>query len=337
MPEVDITPALRDVIKTHRKEIKLRGDDLSRKLKKNTSYISQLETGKLKTIDISVLNQIFEELFQNDTVENRNKKISEIYKNLELTLSDKELKRQEWLTVMDLQYRLIPIPDSLIEYIRTEINSLNITPQMLVTEINKNTPLRDSFSEDEINNMENNCVNQIFTKHSSHMYIKFNLPSNCIDDILDKKTKRCNFITMHAIIFNILKLKGINNEEAYDTAKQFLLEKKFYSLLQKQKICKDSEKLASYDLEFQKHIDELTDILSVINDRQPDFLNPILLSFIHIIKKVPDISFSIIKKDISSLHKLSIDDKRAFIKDFEKLITQYSEMETQESKKIETF
>ena len=146
MPEVDITPALRDVIKTHRKEIKLRGDDLSRKLKKNTSYISQLETGKLKTIDISVLNQIFEELFQNDTVENRNKKISEIYKNLELTLSDKELKRQEWLTVMDLQYRLIPIPDSLIDYIQTEIKDLNTTPQMLVTEINKNI-----YSIEELN------------------------------------------------------------------------------------------------------------------------------------------------------------------------------------------
>lgn len=337
MPEVDITPALRDVIKTHRKEIKLRGDDLSRKLKKNTSYISQLETGKLKTIDISVLNQIFEELFQNDTVEDRNKKISEIYKNLELTLSDKELKRQEWLTVMDLQYRLIPIPDSLIDYIQTEIKNLNSTPQMLVTEINKNTPLKESFSEEEINNMEDNHVNQVFTKHSSHMFIKFNLPLNYISDILAKTTKRCNYITMQGIIFNILKLQNLNNDDAYDTAKQILLDNKFYSLLQKQKIPKDSDRLASYDVEFQKNIDELIDILSIINDRQPDFLNPILEPFICNIKKVPDISFSLIKKDISSLHKLNIDNKKAFIKDFEKLIAQYSEIETQESKKIETF
>lgn len=336
MPEVDITPALRDVIKTHRKEIKLRGDDLSRKLKKNTSYISQLETGKLKTIDISVLNQIFEELFQNDTVENRNKKISEIYKNLELTLSDKELKRQEWLTVMDLQYRLIPIPDSLIDYIQTEIKDLNTTPQMLVTEINKNTPLKEVFSEDEISNMEDNHVNQVFTKHSSHMFIKFNLPANYINDILEKKTKRCNFITMQAIIFNILKLKGINNDEAYDTAKQILLDNKFYSLLQKQKLPKNSDKLASYDVEFQKHIDELTDILSIINDRQPGFLNPRLEAFINNIKKEPEISFALIKRDLSGLHKLNVDTKKAFMEDFEALISHYSELKNQEPKKIET-
>ncbi|WP_448903596.1 hypothetical protein, partial [Eubacterium sp.] len=213
----------------------------------------------------------------------------------------------------------------------------NSTPQMLVTEINKNTPLKESFSEEEINNMEDNHVNQVFTKHSSHMFIKFNLPLNYISDILAKTTKRCNYITMQGIILNILKLQNLNNDDAYDTAKQILLDNKFYSLLQKQKIPKDSDRLASYDVEFQKNIDELIDILSIINDRQPDFLNPILEPFICNIKKVPDISFSLIKKDISSLHKLNIDNKKAFIKDFETLIAQYSEIETQESKKIETF
>lgn len=57
--------------------------------------------------------------------------------------------------------------------------------------------------------------------------------------------------------------------------------------MQKQKLPKNSDKLASYDVEFQKHIDELTDILSIINDRQPGFLNPRLEAFINNIKKNP--------------------------------------------------
>ena len=48
MAEVNVTPILRDTIKNYRKELKIRGDELSKKLRKNTSFISQLETGKIE-------------------------------------------------------------------------------------------------------------------------------------------------------------------------------------------------------------------------------------------------------------------------------------------------
>ena len=115
--EINVTDTLRDTIKKYRKEVGLRGDILARALKKNTSYISQLETGKIKTIDTSLLTQIFEEIFKDEKTTDKNKKIEDILKQLNFSLSDKELKRQSWMRVMDLQERLIPISDSIISYI----------------------------------------------------------------------------------------------------------------------------------------------------------------------------------------------------------------------------
>ena len=56
----------------------------------------------------------------------KNRKVSDILNELQLTLSDKEFERQEWMRVMDLQYRLIPIPDSIITYITEQLKELNL-------------------------------------------------------------------------------------------------------------------------------------------------------------------------------------------------------------------
>lgn len=340
MAEIKVTQALRDTIKKYRKEIHLRGDVLSRSLKKNTSFISQLETGKLDTIDSDILNKIFDSLFAHETPEEKNRKISEILNELKLSLSDNELKRQEWMRIMDLQYRLIPISDSIIDYINDQLKELDLLPEDIIKRVNLNEALKSSFSEDEIQNMEDNKVYFSISDNTRSMTIKLNLPLNFLSDILNHKIVRCNFIKMQSIIYSILLYKGLDIDEAFEKSKQILFEYKFNTLLRKQHIPKDEPPenyLAPYDIEFRKHLTTLSDILTEINDRQPDFLNEILSTFIQNILKEPSLAFSVISKDITVLHKMSKQNKKNFIQEYKDLISKYANNSTNDQPKIETF
>lgn len=344
MAEVNVTPVLRDTIKNYRKELKLRGDELSKKLKKNTSFISQLETGKIKTISTNLLYKIFDELFKNDN--NKDQKINDTFKQMQLTLSDKELERQEWMIIMDLQYRKIPITDSIIQYIKTNLEELNITSKDLIAAINKNTDLISEYSQEQIDDMEDNKVYPTFKKseddasYISGMHIKFNLADNFIDDIMSSKIKRCNFITMQGIIYNILTLKGLNYEDAINQSEKFLFKQKFYTIMHKQYLTRHKldDELADYDIDFNRKIKKFNNMLLTINDSQPNLLNNILGTAIKNLDNQPALTLSVIKRDLSSLKKIPVSEQKLFMNDFDKLIKEYSShTEENDKNKIETF
>lgn len=340
MAEIKVTQALRDTIKKYRKEIHLRGDVLSRSLKKNTSFISQLETGKLDTIDSEILNNIFDILFEHETPDEKNRKISGILNELKLTLSDKELERQDWMRIMDLQYRLIPIPESIINYIKDQLEELNLLPEDIIARANKNEELQNTCSELEFQNMEDNKIYIQRNDNLRKMSIKFNLPLNFLSDILNHKIVRCNFIKMQGVIYSILLFRGVDPDTAYYQSEQILFENKFNTLLRKQHLPKDEPPenyLAPYDIEFQKHLSALSEILTGINDRQPDFLNSILQTFIKNILNEPSLTFSIISKDVTPLHKMSKQNKKNFIQEYKDLILKYANDSTTEQTKIEMF
>ena len=145
---------------------------------------------------------------------------------------------------------------------------------------------------------------------------------------------------MQSIIYSILLYKGIDTNTAFDQSEQILFENKFNTLLRKQHLPKDEPPenfLAPYDIQFQKHLSTLTEILTEINDRQPDFLNDILDVFIKNILKEPSLAFSIISKDITTLHKMSKQNKKNFIIEYKDLITKYANNSTTDQPKIETF
>ena len=80
MPKIELTETLRNTIKQLRKDRKIRGDVLSKEIGKGTSYISQIESGKIKEIDFDALNNILYKItnlpeneyasFINDIIEN---------------------------------------------------------------------------------------------------------------------------------------------------------------------------------------------------------------------------------------------------------------------------
>lgn len=338
MPNVIVTQALCDTIKKYRKEAKIRGDALSRTLKKNTSFISQLENQKINTINTNLLYDIFNEIMPKESKEEKYDKITKIIDDLCLQLSDEELKRQEWMRVMDLQYRIIPIPHTIPKYIEESLININMTGKELVYIINQNKPLL-ADSTIKYDELEDNKVYFTRTNNSSRLQIKFNLPETYIDDILSRKIVRENYVKIQVIILTLLHQKGMPYSEAFDNSIKILAEHKFYTMLYKQTLNtkKDYENMAPHDIEFNQKLKTLSTILSSINDRQPDFLNEILETFIENILKEPNITFSVISKDITSLREMSKDNKIEFIQDYKKLISKYQLNSKDDIPPIETF
>lgn len=339
MTQIKVTQSLRDTIKKYRKDIHLRGDSLSRELKKNTSFISQLENGKIETIDLDILNKIFDILFKDDSPESKTKKYNEILQQLQIVLSDEELKKQEWLTIMDLQYRMIPIPQSIIDYINDKLQKLQLSPEEIIIKVNKNESLFSSYTQEEIEQMDNNKVYCSISDKGENIHIKFQLPLDYLSKILQKKILRCNFITMQAIIHSIFVIEGFDYDTAYDNSENFLFSNRFYTLLKKQHFPKDEPEkyLAQHDIDFKKKLNHLVSVLSTINDNQPEFLNPILDALIKNLKREPALTLSTMQRDVTVLKTLSRDQKRQFIKDYEALISNYKENSSSTPPKIETF
>ena len=53
------TKALRNTIRSLRKEYNIRGDELSKELGRGAAYISQVESGKIKHIELNNIRNIF--------------------------------------------------------------------------------------------------------------------------------------------------------------------------------------------------------------------------------------------------------------------------------------
>jgi transcriptional regulator with XRE-family HTH domain len=335
MPEIKVTSEMSNAIKTYRKKMKIRGDQLSRDLKKNTSFISQLENGMIEDININLLYDIFEKILPDE--EDRYKTINSLVKDLQLSLSSKELERQQWLYVFDLQFRNIPIPDSILSLISQKLDVLQLDGKKLISIINQNRSLYESFSQEQIDSMEDNKVYVHLTNTSRSMHVKFNLDDNYVQDILDKKIIRCNYVSLQIILMTLFQLEGYSYDKSYELSAQTLFENKFYTIMEKQNILQENDienKLSSYDIDFRKLLNELISLLTMINDRQPDFLNDILDSFIQNIKKEPTLAFSIISKDITMLENMSFHNKKNFIDEYKELIIKYSLNSTDEHPKI---
>ena len=177
MPNIELTENLRSTIRDLRKSKKKRGDELSKELGKGASYISQIENGKIKEIDFSLLNEIFKritDLPKDEYV----KYIDNLIDNSITHMSREELKHEEWVHQFNYEIRQFPIPDSLILFIKEHLNRLNTTPEDFVKIINQNRGLNDLDAD----SLEPNKLKiQLIDYGKEYVVltsIKFSLPEN---------------------------------------------------------------------------------------------------------------------------------------------------------------
>ena len=280
MPNFELTENLRSTIRDLRKSMKKRGDDLSKELGKGASYISQVENGKIKEIDFDLLDQIFRKI--TDLPETQYRAFRDnLLDNVTSHLNDKEIRHEKWLHQFNYELRNYPITESLIQFISTQINQLGYTEEEFVNIINQNRTLED-MNLSEPNKLQIEIVDVGNGEYMVISSIRFDLPRDFITNIINKKIRSINYITMEGILFNIFLSQGLSAPDAKNHSENLLYQNQFYTIAQRNALIKDSVKEkqdnnedftfydvqpTDYDKEYIKLQDQIVNRLNLLRDK----------------------------------------------------------------------
>lgn len=330
MPTIKITDSLRELIKEERKKRKIRGDVLSLEIDKSASYISQIEKGNIATMDISLLYNIFDRIIdlpEKDLPDY----ISSLINNSELELSEDEIRTEEWRWNLEYQFRRFPITDDLINLIQNKLSNLGLTSKELIQQINRNI---DLLNDDTLDNLQDNKVFiKCYPDGKLSTKIKFNLEENLIDDILKKKVKSINKITIQGILYNLFMLEGLNSVDAKLCTENKLNALKFFTLYERNKLVKKAESnnlqyqelILEEDSQCNSYINKILKHLIELRDLNPVLGIEILSNFNTLLEDDKKLIFTLLSLDLIKLKVLSDTKKKSFINDVKELINNYSE------------
>ena len=133
MPYVNITQALRDIIKEERKKRDISTISLSESIKKGKAYISQIESGKISSIELQTFYDIFEKIIDMPDSERNEYIQNNILDKATFKFSNKEIEKQEWFITFDMKIRQFPINDDLRSIIKEKRTNLGKSPESLVS------------------------------------------------------------------------------------------------------------------------------------------------------------------------------------------------------------
>lgn len=336
MPNIELTENLRTTIRDLRKSKKKRGDELSKELGKGASYISQIENGKIKEIDFSLLNKIFQKI-TDLSKDDYAKYMNNIIDNSITHMSKEELKHEEWLHQFNYEIRQFPISNELISFIREHLKNLDITPEDFVNIINQNRGLADYDSSSlEPNKLKIEIIDQ--GKGNEYIVttsIKFLLPPSFISDIINKKKHTINYITMQGIIYNILLLENTPRETIHDECDKILKVNGFLTIKERNKLIRknikektnNQEEFTYYDVQPTDYDKKYVNLKEDVDSAFTYLRNRDLLYAVKTLKNLSNnmhfdlgLTAAIMGSDISQLPK---DSKRAFWEDYSKLLSSY--------------
>src|SRR5665648_875314 len=323
MPTITVTDELVNIIKTERKQREFKSNELSSNLKKNTSFISQLENGRIKQLDLNLFFEIFETLIPDE--KNRSEFVNDLLKKLSVKLTDDEIKKQLWMATFDLQYRLIVIPEKIIEFLIDKIAILklkNFTTKDIIDLVNLNEGL------DELQNLKENQVYAEYTDNGELVFsIKFKLEDSLIDNIINKSQIKISYINILGIVNAIFKLEGHTKEESVNLSKEILYESKFYTLIERDSIIKRKNKdlLSEPDKEFIKLKDMLLNKIDFLGDKDVEYINKRLSVLLNNLNEELTLTLAVIGVSLVDLNEVDISVKKKFISEFKEMIQRYKD------------
>lgn len=328
MPYVEVTESLREVIKTERKRRNLRGDDLSKLIGRSPSYISQLERGNISSLELKIFYKIFKNII---TLKGESfiKYLDKVLSSSTIKLSKEEIEKETWYQNFELQLRKFPITQDIIDFINYKLKNLNIDGKFLVNKINENEDLPKEYISEPSNTL-NVTVDE---DGSINTAIKFNLPENFIDNIINEKVESINAINMEGILYSIFKLEGNSKIDASELAQSKLKDFKIITARERNRLIRQALKNNKPE-EIEKYVTEaetsFNDILHEII-KHFKFIKTLDLSYglkvISAFNKNLDLdnmlTCAVIKQDFGKLKILSVEQQREFINDFKQLIDKH--------------
>lgn len=350
MAKVEVTPILADSIKTLRMQKGISSRGIASSIGRSPSYFSKIENGKIKSIDKSELDRIFDVITGDDR--SFDKQIDSLYVTLKIKYSAEEIKEDLWFHNYDTVSRFIPIPVELIDDINSRITQSQISIDYLVERINGNDDVPPEYrtaSECDLNEWK---IYGNDKDTSGEQYIIMSVSVQQIEKVLRKDVKASNYVTILGIAYYLTKIEKYQDlrELPYEESKRlmecavsYLNSYKFYSLAEKEYLLsraastEDRQRiLTSFDKE---NIDLINDMLSgfkVFSELNVEFTNKQLTAFIANLHWDASLMLNFIGIPFSELGKMSFTLKQEMLTEIKKIVKKYQDIPDKE-KSIETY
>ena len=347
MARVVVTPELADTLRSLRLQNKIQAKVLADHIGKSPAYISKLESSNIQTIDNNELNSILQFVssgnISGDIVE-------EIYASLKYKYTKEEIKRQLWFTNFDTVERRITIPESLIDSIKTYMQTHRISREQLLKRINANEALPDEENSDD--SIPYNQWYHRIRAGGNACSIKIRIDFKQQDDILDKKEKVSPYVFILAIMLYVLKIEQFgdqvkisdeDNKNLMKVAVDMLNQHKFFSISQenewlpkKETQSKIVKLLDAFDNDNREIVNDIISRFKFAEEYNIKDINEQLNTFRENMRWDLGFMMKIISLDYKSLEKTSVSNKRDLIAKIETLILDCSQI-PENMNKIETY
>lgn len=228
MYNVQLTAYLRSILKDLRKNSNLRGDTLSKELKKGASYLYQIEAGKIKETSLDNLTSIFQKISNTSNEDFPNFIISLIDQIVD-THELPNLENEAWIKLYDVEYRMYNITDNIIMYITDALEKHDISSQEIINKINtheeNNSNIIPLFNDVLYPLLfKNACLNQCF--NHSHFLLK----DDYLEKIIKKEITQTNYAFMAGIIYFLDTNYNMSQQQRLRNCHKILFKNNFFTI-----------------------------------------------------------------------------------------------------------
>jgi len=347
---VKVTKELGEKIKELRLINKVKAIEVAEHIEKSSAYVSKLENGDIKTIDYDEFLKIFN--FISKSPEDLEKFIDRF--SLELTPAQQD--ERTWLLNFDTVERRIPVPDGLVDHLNKKMCDLGINASYLVEYVNKNEDIQDVIDKYniDINKYRTNYWYDYDIDRDTKIvksFIVMKLKLSNIIDILDKKSRKSNYVTIKSLLYNLLRLEygsenpitDEKNVEIKNETTNILNTYKFYDSREKNRLLNATATqqerdalLDEFDIENRRLINELLKYLSFLSNWDVDYTNKKVIQLNKNFKWDPGYILALASLPYFELETISKSLKSNLLEDIKKLIEEYKNKPESE-KKIEVY
>lgn len=329
-------------LKEFRNEYKVKAKDIAEQLDKSPAYVSKLEKGQIKQLDKKEFEKITNYITQNENgynlfFEKYAEKISVI----------KAVEKDLAFINYDQIERMIPVDERLIKEINELIQEVNISVSELAEYINKNEDLSSTFLEEnqiDPENIEKNiwhCYTNASDLKKAHHYIYLEYSASRIEDFLNGKIHKCEYMFLYALVYHLLKAKHKKEGIEYNDvmivtcqieAENILLDNKFYSLAIKNRRHNNEESLpqnkkilSKAELENTNYVLDILHKIHFLSKQDLEYTNDKLKIIVENLKE-KDISFvfAFMATSLKRLDGLQTSLKKEFLNDLVNLVDEYA-------------
>ncbi len=353
MAKYDVTPELAETIKAVRIQNHVTAKSVAEHIGKSQSYMSKLEKGDIKSIHEEELTKIFRFVFGSDKglQDFLNSSLGRIFETLELRFTDEEIAKQIWLDNYDTVLRLIPLSDELVDSLNAKLRSIGISIDELCDRINANEgiyPKVVNADQYPFNEWQPFVVNQKI----EFIFIKMHVTLSEIADILEKKTRTANYVTVMAMAYYMIKIEKYgtivhisedDNHTIMLEAKNFLSSHKFYSievknslLRQTQSDAERDELLSSFDRENFALVNKILKYIKLLSEIDIANTNKQLTEFADNLKWDGGFMMHLLSIPFADIESASFTFKRQMLSEIKDVVMKFKELPVKQ-KQIEIY